>query len=67
MWESIKLLATAFAIIYGTAYAIGFIIALIKHRREIKEELAIQSKKYTIGQKFAYLAMIYGIIVLLFK
>lgn len=38
MWESIKLVITAFAIIYGTAYGIGFTYALFKHRKEIADQ-----------------------------
>ena len=36
-WGAVVQALTAFAIIYGAAYAIGFIVALFKHRKEVAD------------------------------
>jgi prolipoprotein diacylglyceryltransferase len=66
MWEQIKLALTALAIIYGSVYAIGFTVALIKHRKEISEA-AKQTKVSEDTKVWLILAGMFLIVVLLNK
>jgi hypothetical protein len=45
MLNDFKNLALTIVFIYAVAYGIGFIVALIKHRREVKDELVKLNKK----------------------
>jgi hypothetical protein len=39
MLTDLKNLALAIGLIYGVAYGIGFLVALVKCRKEIKDEI----------------------------
>jgi TRAP-type uncharacterized transport system fused permease subunit len=55
MWTDLKNVSLTFVYIYAAAYSIGFIVALIKNKQLLKQEVSKVSQNTSKGQKFLVL------------
>jgi hypothetical protein len=61
MWDCIKIAVTTVALFYGTLWVIAFIYACFKERKELKEVVNHESKRFSTFDK-----CFYGFFILLF-